>query len=892
MFTSSYDSLVAGLATIAADETIQNAAARTLACIQLKNVTSHKNAILNAQFSAKWAGLNNEARAIVHAQLLRALMSRERTIRMNAAQALNSVANIELPLNQWPDLMVTLLSALQYESAEVSLQEACLISLGYMAESIKPQTVLEAQSQHILAALCKGMLSPSTDIRLAALGALTHALVFVRRHFAVDAERSHIYACLYDCCGHSSREVRTKGFDVLASTIQLYYDFLTDADVARLWQLSAAVLGAPDLPADATDAQTTIEVWSVIAEIEAEASFAAQAEQQEKQQQSSQSSHQSSSQAASSSSVVYLRILERAASALFQMLLSCMTKQPSVQSEDEWNVSTSAATCLTLCIQALGSAVLAAEIPLVGFIQNHLASSEWRFREAALMAFGALLQGLGSNPAAVSFASQALPLVLQHMRDATPLVRDSAAWVVVNVCELFCSEVVLATSEAFMAVLQAVLQSMLQDPPRIANHAATALGFLVMGLMDGKEAHVQERRNFFFQQNGHVALLQQLCTALDRPDVAEEELEIELTEVILSLSLRCEAASAPQFDVRWVAQSIYQRLQRAMSQHDYEQAVQLAATLVELTVKQSQDSFVIEQFDVLVGTLQGLLGAALEKTGFECFTAVEELLPRAAEISQLQSRVSNLAAPILGAIGNALQPKNTTHPDLVKAACGLLSTVLLQGHFGDVSAWLAEPTLSAVVNLVLQLASASDMQVSARAACCALLGDIASSVEATFMPHALNALTVFALVAKTFEMGPGNAGQYEDDDERMAALGSMVPAYTALLTGAKGTPMANVLVTNGVGTSVAQMLADFGSHSIGFVEDQSGTVYVEASGLLGDLLAMGAYQQLVPYEQPLQHIQQRLRTYAEMDESEVDDPDLHADAVKAIQWLQKSRSRA
>lgn len=48
------------------------------------------------------------------------------------------------------------------------------------------------------------------------------------------------------------------------------------------------------------------------------------------------------------------------------------------------------ATCLSLLAQCVGNMVIA---PVVPFIESNITSEEWRNREAAVMAFGSILDG-------------------------------------------------------------------------------------------------------------------------------------------------------------------------------------------------------------------------------------------------------------------------------------------------------------------------------------------------------------------------------------------------------------------------------------------------------------------------------------------------------------------
>jgi importin subunit beta-1 len=75
---------------------------------------------------------------------------------------------------------------------------------------------------------------------------------------------------------------------------------------------------------------------------------------------------------------------------ILPVLLWILTKQEEDYDEDEWTVSMASATCLSLLAQCVGNAVIQ---PVVPFIETNIQSENWRNREAAVMAFGSILDG-------------------------------------------------------------------------------------------------------------------------------------------------------------------------------------------------------------------------------------------------------------------------------------------------------------------------------------------------------------------------------------------------------------------------------------------------------------------------------------------------------------------
>lgn len=75
---------------------------------------------------------------------------------------------------------------------------------------------------------------------------------------------------------------------------------------------------------------------------------------------------------------------------LVPVLLWLLTKKDEDDDEDEWNVSMSAATSLGLLANCIDDNIVQ---PVIQFVEQNIRSPDWKFREAAVMAFGSILEG-------------------------------------------------------------------------------------------------------------------------------------------------------------------------------------------------------------------------------------------------------------------------------------------------------------------------------------------------------------------------------------------------------------------------------------------------------------------------------------------------------------------
>lgn len=150
------------------------------------------------------------------------------------------------------------------------------------------------------------------------------------------------------------------------------------------------------------------------------------------------------------------------------MLLMLLTRQEEDADEDDWDVSKAAGTCLALLASAVQDSIVPAIIP---FIEGNIKSQDWHYREAAIMAFGSILDG--PDPHVLSpLATQALPLLIDMMNDRNVQVKDTTAWTLGRICDLLSTTI---NPDAHLHPLVSALVNGLQDNPRIGANCCWAL---------------------------------------------------------------------------------------------------------------------------------------------------------------------------------------------------------------------------------------------------------------------------------------------------------------------------------------------------------------------------------------------------------------------------------
>ncbi|KAF7360728.1 Importin N-terminal domain-containing protein [Mycena venus] len=300
-----------------------------------------------------------------------------------ASQVVAAIAAVELPINQWGDLIEILLGFVNTQT-NTNLRIATPQTIGCICESIKPE-ILTLCANEILTTVIHGARKEETsqEVQLSAIHALYNSLKFVRDNFEREGERNYIMQVVCEATQNPSVAVQVGAFECLVRITGLYYDKMGFYMEQALFGLTVVGMKHPDERV----ALQAVELWSTVCEEEA---------QEDR-----------------------------------PVLLLLSTKQEELAEEDEWNVSMAAGTCLSFA-GAVQDVIVPTVIP---FIKAHIKSTDWHHREAAVMTFGSILEGpdpIGLTP----LTAQALPLLIDMMSDTNADVKDTVAWTLGRLCNL------------------------------------------------------------------------------------------------------------------------------------------------------------------------------------------------------------------------------------------------------------------------------------------------------------------------------------------------------------------------------------------------------------------------------------------------------------------------
>lgn len=518
--------------------------ARMQAGIQLKNSLYSKEATLQAEYKQRWISFPDEVRMHIKKNVLETLGSE--TVRpSSAAQCVAYIACAELPTGMWPDLIVSLTQNVTNPVSTEMMKESSLEAIGYICQDIDPE-ILTTQSNEILTAIVHGMKKeePSNHVRLAATNALLNSLEFTRANFDIESERHFIMQVVCEATQSPDTQVRVAALQCLVKIMTLYYQYMEHYMGPALFAITMEAMKS-DIDEVALQG---IEFWSSVCDEEVDLAIEF-------------SEAQEAGRPPERSSRFYAK---GALQYLVPTLLMSLTKQEEYDDDDEWNPCKAAGVCLMLLANCCEDDVVGHVLP---FVTEHIKSPNWKFRDSAVMAFGSVLEG--PNPDILKpIVEQAMPMLIELLKDPSVVVRDTAAWTVGRMCEILPDAVI---NEQYLNPLLHSLVEGLSAEPRVAANVCWAFSSLAEAAYENAEVAEGESEPATYCLSSYFdPIVQNLLETTDRADGNANNLRSAAYEALMEM-----VKNSPKdcyVTVQKTTMVILERLQRVLQMEGYIQS--------------------------------------------------------------------------------------------------------------------------------------------------------------------------------------------------------------------------------------------------------------------------------------------------------------------------------
>lgn len=778
---------------------------RQQAGLQLKNSLISKNDQQQQFLSQRWSSLQPDLRARIKTVVFQVLHSPEKRITDIAALVISRIASIDIPQRQWDQLVPALLNNIGNPQASVRLKESSLTTLGYVCEEVgRP---LQGFSNKILTAISLGMKSDEPDhaLRLAATFALKNCLGFVQKNFEDKNERTLIMRMVFASIAFPEVRVREVGFKCLVQIADTYYSLIGQF-MEYITKLTMETLQKDE----ESVCFQAIELWSTIAEQEAD--LRAEEEEEEEEMEAG-GAHEPSQKS--------LKITEHFAKVLVPALLPCLTKQSDEPGDDTWNVAKAAGSCLLLMAQAIGDAI----VPLVfPFIRGNFNAAKWRMKDAAIVTFGLILDGPDPQKLA-PIVSQAFLNLLNHLKDEHEQVQDSAAWAISRVC---CMLPNILNPENLARLVDAICFGLQRIPP-----VAHKLCLAVFNLAEAQECLPNQRSVL----SPHFKrLVNALLAATNRKDVSESSL---LTAIYESVNILISKATSDSFE--FIASLVPEFLKL------------LHNTIKNPGLTPQDQQHTADVQALICSTLQGIMQRLNRNQVLQHANNIVTLL-----LQCLQSKNPIVLEETLHALGTAavligkdfINYMQVVQPILVQILQSPQETLLCTqavGTVGDISRALG-PAIRPMIRQLVQtfLRNLQDAQVasSLKPHIISCLGDLALAANPDDFVGYVQYILMYLEQAASIEF------KVEDDDDeydfQQQLWVSILSAYTGLIQGLRNDK--GVQLIFGAVSKIFNFLT-----VISKAKNRENDVLHAAAGLAGDLAARFGRKIAVYYQDPSIH---------------------------------------
>ncbi|GAB1521886.1 karyopherin Kap95 [Rhizoctonia solani] len=721
------DNLSTFMATLMPELTNENnpLPVRNAAALNIKNAIVARDANRQQELNEKWLALPQETRNGVKHGAMATLGSPQPRAGTFAAQVISAIAAIEVPAEQWLDLITQLLTFAS-DGSNVGLRMNALTAIGQICEVVPPSS-LSSRSNEILTAVVQGARreEPSPEVQGAAITALLNSLEFIRDNFEREGERNYLMQVVCEATQSENHPVQVGAFECLVKIMSLYYDKMGFYMERALFGLTVVGMKNPDEKV----ALQAVEFWSTVAEEEIELKM----EEAEALEYGDLPERENK------------KFATTALNDIVPVLLQLLTQQEEDADEDEWNISMAAGTCLALLAQAVDDAIVPVVLP---FIETNIKHDDWHLREAAVMVFGSILEGPDPNVLA-GLVSQALPVLIAMMADSNAAVKDTTAWTLGRICELLVGSVNI---ESQLQALVTALVVGLEDRPRIIANSCWALMSLAEQLSpepgpDGQPAATSTLSPFY------QGIVDKLLVVTEKP-TNESNFRTAAYE---ALNAYIANASADTFNaVSQITLTVLQRMETLLNIQSVirkmgAQVKPLADRIMTLTLRLVQaagkQSTILEDGFLVVGTMSSALGQDIQPY-------LEAFLPI-----------------IVAALKN--------HEDAA------LCTVCI-GTIGDIARALQEKTVqyaAAFISLLLESLQSQVMGRNVKIQVLACFGDVALSIGPEFAPYLETAMTV---LKQAGEIQPNpKKMDYEMVDYVAQLREGILDAYVGIVAGFK-----------------------------------------------------------------------------------------------------------
>ncbi|CDR42288.1 CYFA0S09e00210g1_1 [Cyberlindnera fabianii] len=725
------------LTQVLADESLKPEV-RILAGISVKNELTSKDTKKKAEQAQRWIEMEQAPKSEIKRIALQSLLTENDRVANSAAQLVAAIADIELPRKEWNDLIGIIMQNTKPENPE-HVKRASLLTIGYICESADPNDAnIVAQSNGILISIVQGAQAsePSKVVRLTALNALVDSLEFIKYNFEREGERHYIMQVVCEATQAEDNELKAAAFGALARIMALYYSHMSVYMEKALYGLTVSGMQSDDERV----ACMAVEFWSTVCENEIDIAI-------EKEEYP-----ESTAQLYNFALVAINDIIPT----LFQLL----KKQSDDPEDDTWNVAMAAGACLQLFAQDTGNYVVQ---PTLQFVEQNINSSQWRDREAAVMAFGSILDGPDKDQLTL-LVQQALGPILRLIEDENLQVKETVAWCIGRIADLIIDAIDDQTH--LPLVMQTIFRG-LDDHGKVSTNCCWTLINIVEQLNESARDSATSQLSPYY--NTLVPLLLKVSGRGDNEHASRAAAYEALSTLVLYSANDCM-----QY-VNAVASEVLERIS--------------ATVQLQSQVSSADDKANLEE---LQSNILSLLTNVIRRVGNEVSAVSDSLMELLLKLLQTQQQNSVIEEDVFICISSLASSIGVNFNNYMNAFLPFLTNALNQvsapvantavGLVADISHSLGEhfrQYSDGLMNILGGLLQNPGVRKELKPAVLSAFGDIAAAIGSAFKPY----MQVVFTVCKEAQNMEAENNSIEATDYLLSVRESVLDCYVGIVGG-------------------------------------------------------------------------------------------------------------
>lgn len=705
---------------------------RQQAGLYLKNLMHAEDDVLQDEKTERWLKVDEAAKNQVRTTLLQCLLSPERVVRHTGAQVIGSVAAIDIPRQQWggpTGLITMILQCVTNPGVAEESKVAALETCGYVCEELEVDALDPQQTNEILTAIVDGIKEGRPEpTRLAAVKALQNSLDFCSENFSREVERNMLMTVVCDATQSPDGKVRAASFECVCKVAELYYEHLNQSYMDAIYPITVNAINT-----DSEDvAMMAVEFWSTLCEVEMNLE----------------------------DDVVNYNYMAKVMPHLMPTLLTTLEKQNEDLDDEDWNLAAAAASAIGLIANTVEDKVVEHVLP---YVSGNAASPDWRKREAAIMAFGQILDGPQNEAAMAQVVQQALELLVNSLVDAQDVVKDTAAWTLGRIAQ-FHPGALADLNTQIVPVLQNIMVAM-DGCPKVASSCCAVIHHIAEN-----RAEMANGAEWFGPQFMNP-MVEKLKILTDRPDWQEHNLRSSAFEALSMLveNHQKDCVNIVMELTKWVFAKLQASMSaQVLSEDDLNQLRQYQGMLIALLhyiIMETSTEYVITIADPTMQCLLQIISAKSSVATEEAFLAAGKLMDK------MEDKFARYLDAIMPFLIAGVQ--NSAEFQICSAAVGCI---------GDLCRSVESkvlPYCDTIVQCLLQALENSSLKRDVKPPMLSLFGDMALAIGGQFQRY-LEPVLIMLYQASTTTVDLENDDLVGYMNELFEGI---IEAYTGIING-------------------------------------------------------------------------------------------------------------